>query len=126
MKKIKIVFTCLTLLFFSAMLVNRYTAPAENASPQKNSGTSYPEIAQTVQATEPSEANVTSKAEPNSYEIKEYRGNIAVFEVGSDKPFRTTDIAVKSLPIADQGDLMRGIEVHSQEELQCLLEDYLS
>lgn len=60
------------------------------------------------------------------YCIKEYKGNIAVFEESKEKPFRITTIAVDELPAEDQKLLKQGIEVSGQEELNNLIEDYCS
>ena len=62
----------------------------------------------------------------STYCIKEYKGNIAVFEQSKEKPFRITNIAVDELPTEDQKLLKKGIEVSGQEELNNLIEDYCS
>ena len=61
-----------------------------------------------------------------SYLIKEWEGNIAVFEEGNDTPFRTTTVALNELPPADRDLLTKGISAASQEELNTILEDYCS
>ena len=71
----------------------------------------------------------TNKQEPpggDSYSVKEYRGFIAVFKKGSEKPLRTTEISVKTLPEADQKILKNGIFAENSEQLNEILEDYLS
>ncbi len=60
------------------------------------------------------------------YTVKDYKGTIAVFEQGKDKPFRTTGIAVNELPPADRALLEKGIDASDQEELNLILEDYCS
>ncbi len=60
------------------------------------------------------------------YIVKDYCGNIAVFEHGKDTPFRTTGIVVKELPPADRALLGKGIDASNQEELNLILEDYCS
>lgn len=75
------------------------------------------------------EKNIEPKKEPvknREYSVKEYDGCIAVFEAGSTTPFRKTEISVKSLPEADQKILKNGIKIESGEELDRVLEDYLS
>lgn len=62
----------------------------------------------------------------DSYCVKEYRGNIAIFEKSKEKPFKITNIAVGELPTEDQKLLKQGIEVSGQEELNNLIEDYCS
>ncbi len=93
---------------------------------KESSDVSPPEIIQPVQAAEANKAEPKEKTKKQGYEIKEYKGNIAVFEVGEKKPFRVTEIEVKNLPEADQKELKSGIEANDSDKLQTLLEDYLS
>lgn len=60
------------------------------------------------------------------YIVKDYGGNIAVFEEGKDKPFRITDVPVDELPDADKELLEKGLTANNQEELNLILEDYCS
>ncbi|MCI9272361.1 MAG: hypothetical protein HFE39_00175 [Clostridiales bacterium] len=60
------------------------------------------------------------------YTIKEYQGNIAVYMEGVDRPFRITDVDVRTLPQLDQERLESGIQVSGADELNRLLEDYCS
>lgn len=62
----------------------------------------------------------------SGYIVKNYKGNIAVFESGKNTPFRTTEIVVKELPPADRALLEKGIDASNQEELDLILEDYCS
>ena len=72
--------------------------------------------------------------EPNSstnnrnlvYVVKEYNGNIAIFEENSDIPFKVTDIRLCELPEGDKKLLSKGIPASSSQELNCILEDYCS
>lgn len=74
------------------------------------------------------EANENTQKLPgyDSYSVKEYKGCIAVFKKGSEKPLRTTEISVKTLPEADQKILKNGIVAENNEQLNSILEDYLS
>ena len=89
-----------------------------------------PEPQQTVNEPTPSVSAADSKKETpvtdSGYTVKNYKGNIAVFEQGKDAPFRTTGIAVKELPPADRALLDKGINASDQEELNLILEDYCS
>lgn len=84
------------------------------------------EIIRPVQAAQPNRQSHKENPKKPGYLIKEYKGNIAVFENGEDKPFRVTDIEVKNLPEADQKELKGGVEAPNDDKLQTLLEDYLS
>ena len=55
-----------------------------------------------------------------------YNGYIALWKDGESKPLRVYPYSVVSLPSADQKLLQTGIPIRSQEQLQMLLEDYLS
>ncbi len=72
------------------------------------------------------EVQKTETPVAQTYLIKEWCGNIAVFEEGNDKPFRTTTVALDELPPADRDLLTKGISASSQEELSVILEDYCS
>lgn len=60
------------------------------------------------------------------YIVKDYNGNIAVFESDKDAPFRITEVRVSELPSADKALLEKGIQASTQEELNRILEDYCS
>ena len=55
-----------------------------------------------------------------------YNGYIALWKEGSQKPLQVYPYSIRALPPADQARLETGIPVTSQEQLQMLLEDYLS
>ena len=59
-----------------------------------------------------------------SYLVKEYGGQVCIFEEGEALPLRNTGIYTATLPDEDQTRLKDGITVKSQEELSSLLEDY--
>lgn len=76
-------------------------------------------------------SDVSSKQKDTSdfsltYIVKEFKGNIAVFEKDNSAPFKVIEVPVSSLPIEDQNLLSNGIEVHGEKELCSLLEDYCS
>lgn len=71
----------------------------------------------------------TETAIPNnslSYIVKDFNGNIAVFEQNSNTPFKITEVCTNTLPKVDQEKLIEGIVVNSQAELNTLLEDLCS
>ena len=71
----------------------------------------------------------TPAPEPRSsltYVVKNFNGNIAVFEEGAAEPFKITDVPINTLPYNDQNNLEKGIIVSSKEELNSLLEDLCS
>ncbi len=77
-------------------------------------------------------SKASQKVEPEtsdtslSYIVKDFNGNIAVFENGSNTPFKVTEVCTNTLPKVDQERLAEGIIVHSQTELNTLLEDLCS
>lgn len=60
------------------------------------------------------------------YVVKEYNGNIAIFEENNDTPFKITDIRLSDLPDGDKKLLGKGISASNFQELNCILEDYCS
>ncbi len=70
------------------------------------------------------ETSVVSQTLSSVYLLKEYDGNLAVFENGSSEPAEVFSVAVSSFPEADRTLLETGIVVHSKAELQRLIEDY--
>ena len=62
--------------------------------------------------------------ENTSYIVKEYGGQVCIFEEGESLPRRNTGIYTATLPNQDQARLKDGISVSTQEELSSLLEDY--
>lgn len=61
-----------------------------------------------------------------SYIVKDFNGNIAVFEAEASAPFRVTGVSTSTLPKADQERLQDGIPVANQAELVAILEDFCS
>lgn len=55
-----------------------------------------------------------------------YEGKVALWIDGFSKPYYISEYSVQLLPPADQQRLEQGIKVRSREELNRLLEDYLS
>ena len=68
----------------------------------------------------------SSSSSSLSYVVKDFNGNIAVFENGKNSPFKITDVPINSLPYADREILRKGIAVTSKSELNRILEDYCS
>lgn len=61
-----------------------------------------------------------------TYVVKNFKGNVAVFEADAAEPFKITDVSINTLPYNDQNNLEKGITVNSKEELNSLLEDLCS
>ncbi len=68
----------------------------------------------------------TEKGTPAAYTLGEFEGRLAVYEGEAPFPQKLYEVAIASLPPAEQEKLRRGIAVGSLEELQLLLEDYTS
>ena len=125
MNKRKLIPVSLIIFVFSVFGLYKLCPSQENAT-ENGSDVSSPEIIQPVQAAESFKHEPKKEPKRQGYKIKEYKGNIAVFEDGEKKPFRVTDIEVKNLPETDQKELKDGIEAPDNDKLQALLEDYLS
>jgi len=59
-----------------------------------------------------------------TYTIKEFNGNIAVFE--GDELIRSVDVDLETFRAEDRELLKKGIEVKTREEMAQVLEDYSS
>ena len=73
--------------------------------------------------------NNTQVDTPNislSYIVKDFNGNVAVYEANASVPFRVTEVSISTLPKVDQERLQEGIAVANQTELNTLLEDLCS
>lgn len=55
-----------------------------------------------------------------------YNGYVAPWKTGDSQPVQVFPYSVQSLPPADQIRLETGIPITSSEQLQMLLQDYLS
>jgi glucan phosphoethanolaminetransferase (alkaline phosphatase superfamily) len=77
-----------------------------------------------------SNKNNTEQARTNSveykYYLKEYNNQIGVYKTNEDKPFRTIDVFVFTLPSVDQQELKTGILVQDDDKLRMIIEDYES
>lgn len=73
----------------------------------------------------PSEENKVSN-NSLTYIVRDFNGNIAVFDSTTNKPVKVTDVSTDSLPVMDRKMLKDGIEVKGQAELNVLLEDLCS
>ncbi|MBR1779287.1 MAG: BofC C-terminal domain-containing protein [Clostridia bacterium] len=58
-----------------------------------------------------------------SYIVKDFNGNVAVFDMGSETPIQITEVHTNNLPTSDQKMLQQGIIVKSRSELHSILED---
>ena len=67
---------------------------------------------------------LTTQAE--QYILKNHKGKLALFSADSPHPVSTYDIYVNSFPQRDIEALNQGIIIDSKEELQKVLEEYLS
>ncbi len=58
--------------------------------------------------------------------LREWNGQIALFESGSDEPVEVYDVSVASLPEEEQQRLREGIVIEGEEMLASLLDNYTS
>ena len=76
---------------------------------------------------EDSKTEVNTSSNILSYIVKDFNGNIAIFDsISNDIPIKVIDINTAFLPKADQEMLLKGIKVKDQTELSTLLEDLCS
>lgn len=61
-----------------------------------------------------------------SYIIGEYDGKVAVFKENEDSPVEIFNSYTNMLPLEDAQALKNGIKVHSEDELNRIIEDYIS
>lgn len=113
--KLKKLFVVTVFFVFLGIIGSFFYFSSEREVKQKNS---YVASAQK----EPSEEIPISQ----KYCVKEYKGNIAVFESGNDMPFKTTGISVSELPPEDRKLLEKGIIVLNEKDLNTIMEDYCS
>lgn len=87
---------------------------------------------QTPQNTEPIETtpnttNDTTKHLPNTtqeYTVKDSNGKIAIYKNTDPEPFIILDIYTNSLPFIDQQDILQGLTIIGDENLQNFIEDF--
>ncbi len=70
--------------------------------------------------------SVLEAEEPKSMVLGVFEGKLALFIGESQYPNRIFDFMIRTLPAEDQNRLYEGIKLSSEEELEVLLEDYMS
>ena len=70
--------------------------------------------------------SVSEPEEPKSMVLGVFDGKLALFIGESPYPNRIFDFLIRTLPQEDQNRLFEGIKISSEEELELLLEDYMS
>ena len=116
----------LCVLFFVSFCVSVAYIMEANANPETETSTKIVKEEKSEENKIVPEKCVVTNSEKNKYEVKEYCGNIAIFQCGSSSPVKTTSICVSELPKADREMLKKGIKASTEEELSTLLEDYCS
>ena len=66
------------------------------------------------------------KPEPEKTLLGIFDGKLALFVGESPYPNRIYDFLTRNLPEKDRESLLEGIEINSEEELEALLEDFMS
>lgn len=69
---------------------------------------------------------VTTQKEKETYILKDYNGKIALYKNSNNTPDEVFDIFTDSLPESDAKSLKQGITASTEQELQKLIENYLS
>lgn len=65
-----------------------------------------------------------SSTAKNTYTVREFDGQIAIFSDDSEIPVKVFDTSVSALPKSDRELLELGITVETPEELQRIIEDF--
>ncbi len=65
-------------------------------------------------------------ATENRYILKDYNGKLALFRNNETLPIKVFTVFTENLPDDDSNEMLAGISVFGEQELQQLLEDYLS
>lgn len=117
-KQKALIISLIAIIFVIASAKNRGDSVDKTVNSESNAvhNIQEPEVTKTTQ----------EFSEHDGYSVKEYNGCIAVFKKDSKYPLRTTEISVKTLPAADQKILKNGIFAENNEQLNEILEDYLS
>ena len=114
----------LCVLFFVTFCAAAAFIMEASANPETETSGESIKIEEKVENKIIPEKCVMKNEEKNKYEIKEYCGNIAIFECGNSSPMKTTSISVSEIPTADREMLKKGIKASNEDELSTLLEDY--
>ena len=86
--------------------------------------TTAPETETESESIRQPEATAPDTAVPTAlYTVREIGGRIGIFDEGGAL-VRTVNVPVATLPRADRQQLAVGITIHSEEELQTLIEDF--
>ncbi len=60
------------------------------------------------------------------YILKEYNGQLAIYKSNESTPFKVYEIQINSLPEGDKNNLLKGIVVQDEKELNQLISDFTS
>lgn len=67
---------------------------------------------------------VSSTKSEQGYILKDYKGNLAIFEINSNTPLEILDVQTNSLPERDIEILKNGIRAETLNEIISMAEDY--
>ncbi len=97
---------------------------AESDSPTESSTESTaPETESESESIKQPQAAPETAVPTALYTVREIGGRIGIFDVGGAL-VRTLNVPVATLPRTDREQLAVGITIHSEEELQALIEDF--
>ena len=100
----------------ASVFSGRYSEKKEE-SPNMTSSSDRLQIAEVSSSQEESAAEYL-------YLVKQYNGNIGIFNFGENAPFKVIETDVSLLPSFDRIALEDGIEIYSEEELDAIIEDF--
>ena len=103
--------------------IHESTAP-ESTAPESTAPETESESESIKQPEASPETDAPETAVPTAlYTVREIGGRIGIFDMGGAL-VRTLNVPVSTLPRADRQQLAVGITIHSEEELQTLIEDF--
>lgn len=126
MNKMISLFVCMTLIL---LVVAVWGSRQTTVEPPVSEAVEDKQIYSTANPVSSQESNseITVMADEfDTYLVKEYHGHIGIFRNGNKLPFQELDVAIETLPKADQLLLAHGITAETDAELQRILEDYES
>ncbi|MBO5105804.1 MAG: hypothetical protein J6C29_02790 [Clostridia bacterium] len=68
--------------------------------------------------------NTSLKSTETKYILKEFKGNLAIYQMDSDTPLEVLDVKISSLPERDIERIKNGITADTLNEIISVAEDY--
>ncbi|WP_195984389.1 hypothetical protein [Clostridium sp. D33t1_170424_F3] len=125
MKKLMIVLASIDVLLIGMLLMG-YPAKWFATVPPEESSSNIMYYTPEEASSQESSGAYAMASGGETYTVRSYQGHIGIFLNDSQFPYDEIDVAVVTLPEADQTLLEQGILVTTREQLNQLIEDYES